>query len=101
MLRKKRMNVYELENIIEEHGKMKKELARRQALEHQKAIMARSILDDESLIYDLIKCIQKLESNNILTKIEATTCMDMLHEKFASKGIYFVKPFYKRKPRYE
>lgn len=95
------MNVYQLENIIEEHAKMKKELARRQEIEHQKAVAARTMLDDESLVYDLVKCVQKLRANSIITEKESEAFIEELRIKFAKRGIHFVKPFGRREPRYE
>lgn len=95
------MNIYELERIVEEHRSMKQELDRQRELLHKKAIIARAIVDDEGLVYDLIKCIQKLRCNGILTEKESDIYLEELKIKFAKRGIHFVKPFSKREPRYE
>lgn len=87
------MNVYQLENIIEEHGKMKQELARLQEIEHKKHVFARAILDEESIVTDLIRCIVKLKNSKIINQNEYEVIMDKLHLQYAERGLFFIKPF--------
>jgi hypothetical protein len=87
------VNVNELENIIEEYKKFKDELIKIRQLERKKVVIARAILDDESLICDLINCFVKLKNKNIIEKKEYDSYMNKLQKMFAKQGLYFIKPF--------